>query len=85
MPTEKYTLRVSANSISNFYVSKSNFGAGVMKNSLPITPPSSFSLPHILQRKELSRRNNAKKGGRAETKTHRLAALIRRKCQSESQ
>ena len=49
-----------------------------MKNSLPITPPSSFSLPHILQRKERSRRNNAPKGSRAETKTQRLAARIRR-------
>jgi len=39
---------VSANPISNFQVSKNNFGGGVMKNNFPITPPSSFCVPHIL-------------------------------------
>ena len=39
---------VSANLISNFQVSKNNFGGGAMKNNFPITPPFSFFLSHIL-------------------------------------
>jgi hypothetical protein len=39
---------VSANLISNFQVSKNNFGGGAMKNNFPITPPFSFFLLHIL-------------------------------------
>jgi len=39
---------VSAILISSFQVSKNNFGGRVMKNNFPITPPSSFCVPHIL-------------------------------------